>query len=109
MTGTFVSDCAKDLDLDSSGFMTPTEGMEAVTSGRVDAFALTAISLGTLVAELTEDDGLREAYNEGLAKITDSRESYEEVVGEYGFTEEERPQGDVTTEQLCDGDLPDAG
>ena len=33
----------------------------------------------------------------------------EEVVGEYGFTEEERPQGDVTTEQLCDGDLPDAG
>lgn len=138
MSGAIESDYAKDLDLDSSEVKSPTDGMEAVTRGRADAFALTAISLRTMAEDTKEDievtdpfvavvegkeqvgagatvfrdededESLREAYNEELAKITDSKENYEEVIGEYGFTEDERPKGDLTTEQLCDGELPDA-
>lgn len=138
MSGAIESDYAKDLDLDSTEVKSPQDGMEAVTRGRVDAFALTGISLRTMAEdskediEVTdpfvavvdgkeqvgagatvfrdedEDESLREAYNEELEKITGSKESYEEVIGEYGFTDDERPKGDLTTEQLCDGDLPDA-
>lgn len=138
MSGAIESDYAKELDLDSSEVKSPTDGMEAVTRGRADAFALTAISLRTMAEDTKEDievtdpfvavvegkeqvgagatvfrdededESLREAYNEELAKITDSKENYEEVIGEYGFTEDERPKGDLTTEQLCDGELPDA-
>lgn len=138
MSGAIESDYAKDLDLDYSEVKSPQDGMEAVTRGRADAFALTAISLRTMAEDSNEDievtdpfvavvdgkeqvgagatvfrdededESLREAYNEELAKITDSKENYEEVIGEYGFTEDERPKGDLTTEQLCDGELPDA-
>lgn len=138
MSGAIESDYAKDLDLDSTEVKSPQDGMEAVTRGRVDAFALTGISLRTMAEdskediEVTdpfvavvdgkeqvgagatvfrdedEDESLREAYNEELEKITGSKESYEEVIGEYGFTDDERPKGDLTTEQLCDGELPDA-
>ena len=31
-----------------------------------------------------------------------------DTVGEFGFTDAERPQGDITTEQLCNGELPEA-
>ena len=41
-------------------------------------------------------------------KITKDKESYEAVIGEFGFTDAERPKGDLTTEQLCAGELPDA-
>ncbi|GHC99951.1 ABC transporter substrate-binding protein [Zhihengliuella salsuginis] len=109
-------------------------GMDAVANGRADAFAMTAISLTTMaednpdagvevtdafiqeldgVAQLSggatvfhpDDDELREAYNEGLAQVTASEESYLEVIGEYGFTAEHLPPEDLTTEQLCAGEL----
>ena len=111
--------------------------MDAVARGRADVFALTGISLRTMdennpdvKVEVTEpfvavvdgkeqvgagatvfkkgDTSLRDAYNEELAKITKDKESYEAVIGEFGFTDAERPKGDLTTEQLCAGELPDA-
>lgn len=137
MTGAIEAGYAKDLDIESLEVDSPQDGMDAVTRGRADAFALTGISLRTMAEEnedadieVTEpfvavvdgkeqvgagatvfrddDTALRDAYNEELAKITESKGSYEKVIGEYGFTDDERPKGDLTTEQLCDGELPDA-
>lgn len=109
-------------------------GMEIVQSGRADAFAMTAISLNWMVenasnpgVETTEafvqvldgvpqigagstvfrqaDTDLLEAYNEELAKITSEVDVYLGLVGEYGFTAENLPPADLTTEQLCAGEL----
>ncbi|HUH53653.1 MAG TPA: ectoine/hydroxyectoine ABC transporter substrate-binding protein EhuB [Microbacteriaceae bacterium] len=109
-------------------------GMEVVQSGRADAFAMTAISLNWMVenasnpgVETTEafvqeldgvaqigagstvfrqdDTDLLEAYNAELAKITADSDTYLSFVGEYGFTAENLPPADLTTEQLCAGDL----
>ena len=52
-----------------------------------------------------DDTELRDAYNEVLAEIVGDEERYLEIVGEFGFTAEERPTGDLTTEQLCAGDI----
>lgn len=109
-------------------------GMDTVANGRADAFAMTAISLNYMAdnnpdagVEVTEafeavidgetqtgagatvfrqgDDALLEAYNEELANVTGSEEAYLDVVGEFGFTAENLPPEDLTTEQLCSGDL----
>lgn len=109
-------------------------GMEIVQSGRADAFAMTGISLNWMVdnsnntdVEATqpfvqvidgveqigagstvfhdEDTELLAAYNEELAKITGDVDRYLSLVGEFGFTEENLPPADLTTEQLCAGDL----
>lgn len=107
-------------------------GMDVVASGRADAFAMTAISLNWMVenspnsgVETTtafqavidgepdvgagstvfrqSDTDLLDAYNEELAKITSDVDKYMELVGEYGFTAENLPPADLTTEQLCAG------
>lgn len=102
-------------------------GLDAVQSGRADAFALTAISLRALAegndrVEVAEafvpvidgeeqlgagaavfrqgDDELREAFNEELAKLIES-DKWLELVEPYGFTEAERPDPGLTAEQLC--------
>lgn len=109
-----------------------TDGMDAVNSGRADAFALTAITMNALaeqnegleatdafvievdgVAQVSaggtvfrpDDTELLEAYNEELAKIVGDPERFESIVGEFGFTDAERPPAGLTTEMLCDGDL----
>lgn len=108
------------------------DGMDVVANGRADAFAMTAISLNWMVennpgsgVETTEafqavidgepdigagstvfrkaDTDLLEAYNEELAKITGDVDAYMDLVGEYGFTEENLPPASLTTEQLCAG------
>jgi polar amino acid transport system substrate-binding protein len=108
-------------------------GMDTVSNGRADAFAMTAISLnwmadnnpdaGVEVTDAfvqsvdgkkdvgaggtvfrTEDKELLEAYNKELAKITESPETYVDIVGDFGFTEENMPPKDLTTEELCSGD-----
>ncbi|TWD16009.1 amino acid ABC transporter substrate-binding protein (PAAT family) [Marihabitans asiaticum] len=110
------------------------DGMDAVSSGRADAFALTNITLkqmaeknadagvetvGGFVAEVDgtaqvsagstvfrpEDSELREAYNEELEKIVGDQAKFEELVGEFGFTDDERPPEDLTAQMLCDDDL----
>lgn len=110
------------------------DGMDIVTNGRADAFAMTAISLNWMAdnasdsgVEVTDafvqvidgveqvgagstvfrqdDTELLEAYNEELANITGDVDAYMGLVGEYGFTEENLPPEDLTTEQLCAGEL----
>ncbi|MFI7483169.1 ectoine/hydroxyectoine ABC transporter substrate-binding protein EhuB [Kocuria sp. M1R5S2] len=138
MTGAIESSYADSLGIDNREVATPQDGMDAVTNGRADVFALTGISLNWMadnnpdaavevtesyVQEIdgvpqvgaggtvfrTEDQDLLEAYNEELEKIVSDEERYLEVVGDYGFTAAERPDGSVTTEQLCAGELADAG
>ena len=133
MTGAIESDYASELGIDNTQVSTPQDGMDAVTSGRADVFALTAISLNwmannnpeapvevteSFVAEIngepqvgaggtvfrTDDRELLDAYNEELAKITSDPEKYLELVGEFGFTEEELPDPALTTAILCEGE-----
>ncbi|GAA3911042.1 transporter substrate-binding domain-containing protein [Microbacterium invictum] len=109
-------------------------GMDLVANGRADAFAMTAISLNWMAdnnpdagVETTDafvqvidgveqvgagstvfrqgDIELLDAYNEQLATITGDVDAYMGLVGEFGFTEENLPPADLTTEQLCSGDL----
>lgn len=109
-------------------------GMDVVANGRADAFAMTAISLNYMasnnpnsgvettapfVQELDgvaqigagtevfrkEDTELLKAYNEQLDKITSDESKYLDLVGDYGFTADNMPPADLTTEQLCKGDL----
>ncbi|HJA60496.1 MULTISPECIES: ectoine/hydroxyectoine ABC transporter substrate-binding protein EhuB [unclassified Brevibacterium] len=137
MTGAIESDYAEDLGIDSQQVGTPQDGMDAVTTGRADVFALTGISLNwmaknnadadvevseSFVQEIdgvpqigagatvfrTEDDEIRDAWNEELEKIVSDEDTYLDIVGDYGFTKEERPDGEITTDQLCKGELPTA-
>ena len=137
MSGAIESDYAKKLDIKATEVGSPQDGMDAVTRGRVDAFALTGISLRTMAEDSKEtkievtdpfvavvdgkeqvgagatvfkkgDDDLREAYNKELEKVVADEESYVDVIGDFGFTDAERPKGDLTTDQLCAGELPDA-
>ena len=134
MRGAIEADYANDLGIEPVLVGDPQDGMDAVTSGRADVFALTGISLnwmvessGTDAVEVTdsfvaeidgvkqygaggtvfrqEDEELRDAYNEHLADIVGDEETYLDVVGEWGFTAEERPTGEFTTEELCAGEI----
>ena len=111
------------------------DGYAAVQNGQADAFALTGISVRTWVEENPDagleatdsfeavvddvvqvgagatvfrekDSQLREDYNKELAKITGSTEAYDGVLGEFGFTDAERPPKEITTDMLCKGELP---
>ncbi|CAJ1581397.1 ectoine/hydroxyectoine ABC transporter substrate-binding protein EhuB [[Mycobacterium] wendilense] len=104
-------------------------GLDAVKSGRADAFALTSISLRALAAGdgglavgqafvpvidgkeqvnagaavfRQRDVALREAFNAQLAELIRS-DKWLELVEPYGFTEAERPDPELTAEQLCRG------
>ena len=104
-------------------------GLDAVKSGRADAFALTGISLRALAETdpsvevqegfipvvdgeevigagaavfRQEDDELREAFNAELAKLIESGK-WLELVEPYGFTEAEMPDPSLTAEELCKG------
>ena len=133
MAGAIESDYVKELDLDSIEVGGPQDGVDALKAGNADAFALTAISLNYLadntvdgvdvtdsfVAEIDgvkqfgaggtvfrkDDSSLLDAYNEKLAEIIADPERYLSIVGDFGFTEEELPPEDMTTEILCSGDL----
>lgn len=134
MTGAIESDYAESLGIQATQVATPQDGMDAVTSGRSDVFALTAISLNWLadhnrdapvevttsfVAEIdgkpqigaggtvfrTDDKDLLDAYNAELRKITSDKDKYLSIVGEYGFTEAELPDPNLTTAKLCAGDI----
>lgn len=133
MTGAIESDYADSLGLDSMQVATPQDGMDAVTSGRADVFALTGISLNwmadnnpdapvevteSFVAEIngerqvgaggtvfrTDDQELLDAYNAELEAITSDEDRYLEIVGEFGFTAEELPDPDLTAADLCAGE-----
>ncbi|GAA1128138.1 transporter substrate-binding domain-containing protein [Citricoccus alkalitolerans] len=134
LAGGIEAGYADSLDLDVQSVPDAQTGMDTVANGRADAFAMTAISLNTLAEEnpdagvettdafvqvidgveqigaggtvfRQDDTELLEAYNEALGSVTESEETYLEVVGDYGFTAENLPPEDLTTEQLCAGDL----
>ncbi|MGO3325061.1 ectoine/hydroxyectoine ABC transporter substrate-binding protein EhuB [Gordonia sp. (in: high G+C Gram-positive bacteria)] len=108
-------------------------GIDAVTSGRADTFALTAVSLNYakennpgLDVEVTkpfiavingkeqnpagatvfrkDDTELRDAYNTEVKKILSDKAEYMRILGPFGFTEENIPDPSLTTEQLCAGE-----
>jgi polar amino acid transport system substrate-binding protein len=110
-----------------------TDGLNAVVSGRADAFALTGISIRALAestdepVEATEafvatiddvsqigagaevfrkgDTELVEAYNEELKPILEDKERWLEIMEPFGFTEAEYPPPGLTADMLCEGDL----
>lgn len=105
-------------------------GLDAVKSGRVDAFALTDISLNWLAKDddsiavtesftpvvdgeeqvgagaavfREEDSELREAFNSELKALLEEDGAWLELVEEYGFTEDNKPDPDMTADQFCKG------
>lgn len=108
------------------------DGLDALLAGRIDAFALTGISLrwlartnGDAAVEVLEPfvpevDGvkqyspggavfrtgavsLRKAFDEELARITGDPARYVRLIGRYGFTEREVPPRTLRTADLCAG------
>ncbi|WP_460886960.1 ectoine/hydroxyectoine ABC transporter substrate-binding protein EhuB [Promicromonospora xylanilytica] len=133
LSGAIESGYADELEIEKIEVGDAQDGLDAVTSGRADALALTGISLRTLEektdapVEVTDsfvavidgvpqigagaevfpqgEEELRDAYNEELAKIVADEERWLEIVEPFGFTEAERPVEGLTTEKLCEGDL----
>ncbi|MBB2890341.1 transporter substrate-binding domain-containing protein [Flexivirga oryzae] len=121
--GAIEAGYAKDLGIQTQTVGSPQDGLQAVESGQADVFALTAISLRTLVktqnagskVEVTKaftatvngklqigagaavfrksDTSLLNAYNKELKKIIDNPAEFKKIVGPFGFTEAERPKG----------------
>ncbi|MFE5342948.1 transporter substrate-binding domain-containing protein [Isoptericola sp. NPDC056578] len=110
-----------------------TDGLNAVVSGRADAFALTGISIRALADSTDEpveatdafvatidgvsqvgagaevfrkgDTELLEAYNEKLTPILEDKDKWLEIMEPFGFTEAEYPPPGLTADMLCEGDL----
>ncbi|NEA58714.1 ectoine/hydroxyectoine ABC transporter substrate-binding protein EhuB [Streptomyces sp. SID13666] len=106
------------------------DGLDALVAGRIDAFALTGISLRWLAktnkgadVEVLEPfvpelkgkkqyspggavfrqnaTTLRDAFNGQLKKITGDPEHYVALIGKYGFTKQEVPPATLRTADLC--------
>ena len=136
MTAAIEQGYAEDTGIDLMTVDAPEDGLEAVVAGRADAFALTGISLRALAernadapVEVTDpfvavvngveqvgagatvfaqgDEKLRDAYNEAYHSVVSNAEDFVSITGEFGFTDAEFPPEDVTTEMLCNGDLPE--
>lgn len=132
-SGAIEDGYASDLGItDTVKVDSASAGLEAVQAGLADAFALTAVSLNWMTEDMDDletteafvqvidgveqvgagstvfrqaDTELLEAYNEELAKITGDEQSYLDLVEPFGFTAENLPPADLTTEQLCAGEL----
>lgn len=132
-SGAIEDGYAKDLGItDTVSVDSASAGLEAVQAGLADAFALTAVSLNWMTEDMDDletteafvqvidgveqigagatvfrqaDTELLEAYNEELAKITGDEQTYLDLVEPFGFTAENLPPADLTTEQLCAGEL----
>ena len=113
------------LGIDYEGVGSAEDGVDFVTGGRADVFALTAISLNAMAAELDGvevtdafvhevgagstvfpqgDAELLDEYNEHLAEIKESGE-FLELIEAHGFTEAEVPPLEMTADELCEGDI----
>ncbi|MCF8587225.1 ectoine/hydroxyectoine ABC transporter substrate-binding protein EhuB [Gordonia liuliyuniae] len=134
ITGAIESNYAEELAISDPLLVKDQQaGIDAVTSGRADAFALTAVSLKyakdndpSLNVEVTKpfiavingeeqnpagatvfrkaDTDLRDAYNAEVKKILSDKAEYLRILGPFGFTEENIPDPSLTTEQLCAGE-----
>ncbi|WP_120003800.1 transporter substrate-binding domain-containing protein [Nesterenkonia muleiensis] len=100
------------------------DGIDFVEGGRADVFALTAASLQAMAGDSpglevtdpfthefsvgahtfrTEDQDLIDEFNEELADLMESGE-YLDIVGEFGFTEDQIPPIELTAQELCEQD-----
>ncbi|MFD4370850.1 ectoine/hydroxyectoine ABC transporter substrate-binding protein EhuB [Streptomyces sp. NPDC058486] len=106
------------------------DGLDALLAGRIDAFALTGISLrwlartnGSAAVEVLEPfvpvidgvkqyspggavfrkgaESLRDAFDDELARITGDPDRYVALIGKYGFTAREVPPRTLRTAELC--------
>ena len=132
MTGAVEVDQAKGAGVPQKQLQVVADqqsGLDAVKSGRADAFALTSISLRALAKEDSsvevakafipvvdgkeqvgagaavfrkDDTELRDAFNAELKKLLAS-DKWLELVKPYGFTEAEKPDPSLTAEKLCQG------
>lgn len=113
-------------------FAKQQDGLDALVAGRIDAFALTDISLHWLAkinsgkpVEVTAsfqpvvdgkkqssaggavfrtaDKDLRDAFNKKLTAITSNPTEYTSLIGKYGFGKVNVPPADLTTADLCKG------
>ncbi|MBD8506798.1 ectoine/hydroxyectoine ABC transporter substrate-binding protein EhuB [Hoyosella sp. G463] len=132
LTGAIEVDYSNSLGIDVTPVGDPIDGMDAVINGRVDAFALTGVSLNHMAngrpdapVEVTEsfvaviddvpqigaggtvfrldDEELRDAYNEKLAEIKADEQRWLELMEPFGVSINELPPPDLTTEALCEG------
>lgn len=111
--------------VDFEGVGTAEDGVDFVDGGAADVMVLTAASLNAMSegmegVEVTEefayelsagatafrpaDDELLEEYNEHLEELKESGE-FLEIIEEYGFTEQEVPDPEMTAEEFCEGDI----
>ena len=109
LSGGIESGYAESLGIETTGVDNAQSGMDIVANGRADAFVAVIDGVEQIGAGATvfrqADTELLEAYNAELANITGDVDEYMSLVGEYGFTEENLPPADLTTEQLCAGEL----
>ncbi len=133
LSGTIEQQVAKSLNVgDIQTYGGQSELLQALQAGRAYAGALTDISLRALLDqnpgvdfEVTEgfvpvvdgkeqiqaggfvfrkgNDDLVNAFNEELTKLHDNGR-WLEIVEPFGFTEDNLPPEDITTEQLCSGE-----
>src|SRR5699024_3976987 len=80
----------------------PDDGVEVTDAFTAEIDGVPQVSAGATVFR-DEDNDLREAYNGELDKIVNDPEKFEEVVGEFGFTEAERAAKDLTVDMFCEG------
>ncbi|WP_402467273.1 ectoine/hydroxyectoine ABC transporter substrate-binding protein EhuB [Isoptericola aurantiacus] len=130
--GAIEAGYAEDTDVDSMEVPDRQAGLDAVVSGRADAYALTGISLRALADSTDEaveatdafvatingepqigagaevfrqgDTELLDAYNEQLATYLGDEDKWLEVMEPFGFSAAEFPPEGLTAEQLCDPD-----
>ncbi|MBB3037202.1 polar amino acid transport system substrate-binding protein [Hoyosella altamirensis] len=132
LTGAIEVDYANALGIDVTPVGNPVDGMDAVIGGRADVFALTGVSLNymaenrpdapvevteSFVAEINgvpqvgagatvfrqDDTELLDAYNEQLAEIKSDPDRWLEIMEPFGFSINEFPGPELTTEMLCEG------
>ncbi|QDQ96879.1 transporter substrate-binding domain-containing protein [Tomitella fengzijianii] len=135
MAGALESGYCDKLGINKTSVDTAQDGMDAVTSGRVDAFALTGVSLHYMKKQQPDapvdvtpsfvqaidgvpqisggaatfrqgDTELVDAFNEKVRPIVTDKQRYLSLVSDFGFSEAEMPDPDWTTQAFCDGKLP---
>lgn len=115
----------EDMGIDAEGVGSAEDGVDFVSGGRADVFALTAISLNAMAGDMDgvevtdafahevsagstvfrfEDDEFMDEYNEHLTEVKESGE-FLDIISEFGFTEDEVPPTELTADELCEGDI----
>ena len=124
LSGGVESPWLEEVGVDHDTVDNAQDGIDFVEGGRADVFALTAASLEAMAGDSpglevtapfthefsvgahtfrTEDQDLIDEFNAELADLMESGE-YLDVVGEFGFTDDQIPPIELTSQELCEGD-----